>query len=93
MYRDRALSNGMRSNGGCSCFDMLPTKKRRFVERTYQQLDAALAEVERLRKSVIDHLVFNGPCELSDDESSGLCSDDNCTYCNLERVLHIEVKP
>lgn len=50
LYRDRTQSGGMRTNGGCSCFDMLPINKRRFVERTYQQLDAALAEVERLKE-------------------------------------------
>ena len=38
LFRDRTKPGGMRTNGGCRCFDDLKPKRRLFVHKMFQCL-------------------------------------------------------
>lgn len=38
LFRDLSKPSGLRTNGGCSCFDELGQKKKRFVMRMFHEL-------------------------------------------------------
>jgi len=50
LFRDRTKPGGMRTNGGCSCFDDLPQKKRLFVNKmlwTIKKYEEERSETKR----------------------------------------------
>ena len=38
LFRDRSKPSGVRTNGGCRCFEELTTRKRRFVHKMFAAL-------------------------------------------------------
>ena len=45
--------------------------------------------MDKLRKAVEAFLIAMGACEDSDGDPPGLCSSQDCVYCNLERTSRV----